>query len=145
MQVITSENQNINFLMKILDILLLSIFYFFSVLGLEIPPNIVIIAVIGSVSGALVLTYFQRENWLEMIFKVVSSSLSGLFVGAVIHEYFALEKITYIGFNYFITSLLSLIFLRAILSTTEKNAIDWIRQAIQRLFNLQTKDERKRK
>ena len=132
--------------MKIfIDMLLLFVILIGGVVGLDLPAQVVVTALSGSVAGSLVLTYFQRESWLEMVFKVTCSSLSGLFCGAFCQEYLKLEKIAYIGFNYFLASLLSLVVLRALLSTTEKNAVGWVKESVQRVFNLQTKEEKERR
>ena len=144
MQAILGFNSH-NTMQNLLEILLLTTILSFGAVELDLSSKTVAIAILGSVSGSLVLTYFKRDSRFEMIFKILCSSISGLFIGATIQEYSACEKVSYIGFIYFLTSLLSLIFLRAILSFSESNAHDLVKSAIQRLFNLQTPEEKEKR
>lgn len=134
-----------NFMKIFLDALLLVAFVLSGALGLNLPSDVVLIAFLGSFSGSIVLTYFQREKWSEMVLKVLCSSLSGLFIGAGSQEYLQLEKISYIGLNYFLWSLTSLIVLKAFLIATDSNAALLIKNFFQRVFNLQTKEEKEKR
>lgn len=124
-----------NFMKIFLDTLLLILFFASGALGLDVPSKVVLIALLGSLSGSIVLAYFRREKLSEMVFKVMCSSIAGLFLGVGSQEYFQIEKITLIGLNYFLSSLLSLFILKALVSFTESSALKIIKTIFQKVVS----------
>lgn len=104
------------------------------------------IAVGGSVAGAIMFGYFRRDSQkIEQFFKVVASAIGGLVLGTVLQTYFNIENESYRLGLFFACSLLALVVLRSLLSLTENNVADALKNIFQRVFNLQLKEERTRK
>ena len=128
--------------MKVFDALILSLTFSFSTLAIGAEAQAVIVAVGGSFSGAVILAYFRRDSRkIEQAFKVACSSVTGLVCGAAIQEYFKFENLKYVLFAYFISGMLSLVILRALLNLSERNAGQICKDLLQRMLNLQIKEE----
>lgn len=94
-----------------------------------------IAALIGSVSGSFILTYYRQGiSWSDKIIKTLASALGGLFAGAVINTYFNINVIQYFTFIFFFASFLVLIFLRSVLTVAEKNATGIVTVIAQKIF-----------
>lgn len=134
-----------NAAMKIFDFLLLSISLTFSSIAVNADWDNMAIAAGGSFSGSIVLAYFRRDSRkVEQMFKTLASAICGLVLGAAVQEYFVVEGIRYTLLIYFMSGLLSLAILRAVLNATEKNAAMACKHLLQRILNLQLEHERKR-
>lgn len=97
----------------------------------------IVVALVGSLCGSLTLNYFRKSTrGLERILKIIMSAIGGIFIGTAINKYFNVESIQYIGATYFLTSFVILIFLRAILGLTEKNASGIVTTIFQRVFKI---------
>src|SRR3954469_25503288 len=73
----------------------------------------------ASVAGAVVLAYFRRDrDHKEIFFKSACASLCGLVAGAVITKRYEVVAVEYMIAVYFFTSLLSLFFIKGLLSFT---------------------------
>lgn len=102
-------------------------------------------AILGSFSGAVVLAYFDKyTTFVSLILKILISAISGVFVGAFVIRYRQIEAIEYIGFVFFISSLLSLIFFRALVNFWRENSKNVIVLLFQRVFNIEPKQRRKK-
>lgn len=133
-------------LTRIIDAVLLTVAFLFNAVILDASLQSILIAVGGSVSGAIILAYLRQDaRWLEQFFKVSSSAISGIVFGTVIVERWALTAPAYRLGVFFTSSLLSLVVLRALLTLTENNIADVLRSLLQRIFNLKTPAERKRR
>lgn len=103
-----------------------------------------IIAIGGSLAGAIMLGYFRRDSRkFEQIFKIIASAIGGLVLGTVLQTYFNIENESYRLGLFFGSSLCSLAVLRGVLNATERNATEVFKSLAQRALNLQTKDEKK--
>ncbi len=98
-----------------------------------------IVTVLGaSLAGAVVLAYFRRDrNHREIFFKTVCAAICGLVSGSILTRYYAVEPIEYVVAIYFFAGLLSLFFIKGLLSVTEQNASGLIVTVIQRILNTQ--------
>ena len=104
------------------------------------------IAIGGAFAGAFVLGYFRRDSRkFEQLFKVLASAIGGLVLGTVLQKYLNIESPEYSLGLFFISSMLALAVLRSLLSVTERNAAEVVRNILQRALQLQTKEERPRK
>jgi hypothetical protein len=111
--------------------------------GLGIDWHYVALAVGGSVSGSVLLSYFRREkSRYEQLYKMVTSAIGGLIVGSAFIRYREMVEPSYIALAYFICSMLVLIILRTFLSLTEKNAATFTTTLIQRVFNIKLDGEK---
>lgn len=82
-----------------------------------------LVAITSSIAGAFTLTFYRKSlNLSEKVIKILSASLGGFFIGAAVAEYLGLQKLNYMGAAFYLTSFLILVFLRALLSVTERNA-----------------------
>lgn len=132
--------------LKVFDALILSAALVFNSAALGVDWQYLAVAVGGSLSGAVILAYFRRDSRkIEQVFKAICASISGMVIGAFIQEHFQIERPQNILAVFFFASLLSLVLLRSLLVITERNAGDILRDALQRLLNLQTRDERQRR
>ena len=130
--------------MRIIDLVLLTASLAFSSLTLQSDFQSFAIAIGGSVSGAMVLSYFRRaQKRGEALFQILCSTVSGLIVGSAIQEYFADVALKFSLLIYFLSGLLSLLVLRALYNATERNAAEAIKGFLQRLLGLQLPDERR--
>ena len=114
-----------------------------SSIALSIRTEQIVLAIVGSLGGSLVLSYFRREEKFETVFKVLVSTIGGVFVGTAIIKYFELESLEYLGVVYFLTSFQLLIFLKAYLVFTESNALNLIKAFFQRLGKVEVKESKK--
>lgn len=132
--------------MKILDAAILTVAFMFNALILDAEWESLAIAIGGSLSGSIILAYFRRDSRkVEQFFKVICSALGGLVLGTVLQEYLQIETPGYRLGLFFIASMLSLVVLKSLLSLTEKNSGEIVRGILQRVFNLQLKEEKTRR
>ena len=104
------------------------------VLNTDLTQTLIMIG--AAVAGSIVLAYFRRDrDYREIFYKSVCSSISGLVTGAFITKYYEVESREYIIGIYFITSLLSLFFIKGLLSVVEQNASGFIITIFQRILN----------
>lgn len=133
-------------LTRLVDAVILTAAFAFNAVVLDASLQSILIAVGGSISGAIILAYLRQDTRVaEQFFKVACSAISGLVFGTVIIEYWQFEAPAYRLGVFFTASLLSLVVLRALLTLTENNIADVLKSALQRLFNLKTADEKKRR
>src|SRR5436190_15457624 len=108
------HTHTISTLFKALNYILLSTSFLATSLGLDIEARYWLLALGGSLAGSVVLQYVQRENVrAERFFKGLGSMVSGLIIGAAVIENRQIQAPAYIGLTYFITSLVSLMLVRA--------------------------------
>ena len=121
--------------MKVFDTLILLTAFVFNTAVLGDGSHEIIVAVGGSFSGSVILAYFRRDSRkLEQLFKVAASTIGGFVLGTVSQEYFQLTNVRYQLGLFFCCGMLSLAFLRALLSITERNAAQVCKDVISRLF-----------
>lgn len=132
--------------MKAFDLAILTATFIFNTLVLGLDWQYVAIAAGGSFSGAIILAYFRRDDRKgEQVFKTLCAAIAGIVTGAAIEEWFDPMNPKAILGLFFMSGLLSLAMLRALLNLTEKNAAEISRSMLQRIFNLKLDDERRRK
>lgn len=132
--------------MKAFDFVVLAAIFVFNSTVLALDWQYIAMAIGGSLSGAVMLAYFRRDPRKgEQVFKTLCSAIGGIVTGTAIEEFLALDSPRYILALYFHTGLLSLVFLRALLSLTERSSADVIRDLLQRIFNLRLPNEQRRK
>lgn len=125
-------------LVKTLKVVLLAGLLFLDAVFLGMNPEQLVTAIFGVLSGSFILTYYRKGlSMSDRVIKILCSSLGGLFVGAAANQYFRVESLPYFGIIYFLSSFLVLIFLRAILSVTEKNATGIVTAIVSRKFKLE--------
>ena len=125
--------------------LLFATFLYTSIL-IDAEWRSLMIAVGGSVAGAVMLGYFRRDaRKFEQFFKVFASAIGGLILGTVLQTYFNIEQESYRLGLFSACSFISLVVLRSLLTMTENNVADALRNIVQRLTGLQTKEERTRR
>jgi uncharacterized membrane protein YfcA len=101
---------------------------FFDAILLDLDKAQIAVSLIGTISGAFVLTYYRKElTWTDRLLKMLASALGGMFVGTALNSYLGFigtqnDNLSYAGVVWFIASFLVLVILRAILALTEKNA-----------------------
>lgn len=104
---------------------------------LGLPFDYTALAILGSLSGGICIGYFERyRGAIQFLTRTTISSISGLFLGGFCVDYFEIEKLSYTGFAFFLSSLLSVIILRAIVDFTKGNASTAIKEAFRRFFNI---------
>jgi len=131
---------------QLADAAILAVCFAFNAMILDADTQAILIAVIGSISGAVILAYFRRDiSKVELFFKVLASSIGGLVLGTVLQEYLHVEPSAYRLGIFFLCGMLALVVLRTLLNFTEKNSADLLRGIVQRVFNLQVKTEKTRR
>lgn len=132
--------------MKLHDAAILTIAFVFNAFVLDAEWQSLMVAVGGSISGAVILAYFRRDTRkAEQLFKVLASAIGGLVLGTVLQRYLHIESEEYRLGLFFATSMLSLVVLRSLLSLTENNVAELIRGVLQRVFNLRVETEKVKK
>lgn len=112
---------------QVLKVMFFIILFISDILILNIDARYAILAVIGSLSGGLVLTYFEKpSNLIDKIVKVLVSGISSLFLSPAFIKWREIESVEYAGLTFFIMSLLAVFFLRALIAVTKKNVGDII-------------------
>ena len=133
-------------LTRFIDAVILTAAFAFNAAVLDASLQAIVIAVGGSVSGAIILAYLRQDGrWLEQFFKVATSAIAGLVLGTVVIEYFVITAPAFRLGVFFTSSLLSLVVLRSLLTLTENNIADVLKSLVQRIFNLKTPEEKKRR
>lgn len=126
-------------------VLLFATFVYTSVL-IDVEWRSLAIAIGGSLAGAVMLGYFRRDaRKFEQFFKVFASAIGGLILGTVLQTYFNIQNESYLLGLFSSSSLVSLVVFRSILNMTENNVADMLRNIVQRLTGLQTKEEKTRR
>lgn len=129
---------------RVFDAVILAAMFVFNSWLLHVDWPNVLIVLIGSLSGAVMLAYFRRESRRgETIFKVLASAIGGLVLGTVLQEYFVIGSAAYRLGLFFFCSMLALVILRAVLASTERNAADMVKHALQRALGLHTREEKR--
>ena len=132
--------------MKIIDAAILTVAFIFNAFILDAEWQSLAIAIGGSLSGSVILAYFRRDSRkVEQVFKVLCSAIGGLVLGTVLQEYLQIESQGYRLGLFFMASMLALVVLKSLLSLTEKNSGEIVRGILQRVFNLQLKEEKTRR
>lgn len=126
---------------KYLHISFMFALLFFDAVLLDLDKAQIAVALIGTLSGAFVLTYYRKElTWTDRILKMLASALGGMFVGTALNTYLGYigtkedDNLAYAGVIWFISSFLVLIILRALLSVTEKNASGVVTTIAKKVF-----------
>jgi hypothetical protein len=125
---------------KYLHISFMFALLFFDAVLLDLDKAQILVALIGTLSGAFVLTYYRKElTWTDRILKMLASSLGGMFVGTALNTYLGYigterDNLAYAGVIWFIASFLVLVILRALLSATEKNASGVVTTIAKKIF-----------
>ena len=133
-------------LTRLFDTAVLAVFFVLNALVLDAEWERLITAVVGSISGAIILAYFRRDpNKGEQVFKVLASAIGGLVLGTVLQKYLHIESEEYKLGLFFATSMLALVILRSLLSLTENNVAEVLRGVLQRVFNLRLETEKVKK
>ena len=128
----------------IFDVILMAGLYLGGVFVLNTQIEYIITIMGASLAGAVVLAYFRRDRvHREIFFKAACAAMCGLVSGAVFSRYYQVESIEYIVAIYFFASLLSLFFIKGLLSVTEQNASGLIVTVIQRILNTNGSDNLK--
>lgn len=129
-------------IVKMLNFILPTFSFILTAAGLQIDWHYIALAVGGSVSGSVILSYFRREkSRYEQVYKMLTSAIGGLIVGSAVVSYRLMEVPSYIALTYFICSMLVLIILRTFISLTETNAATLTTTLIQRVFNIKLDEE----
>jgi uncharacterized membrane protein YfcA len=122
----------------IIDAMMLSLLYIGGVIALNTDLTYIVTIAGASIAGSVVLAYFRRDrDHREIFFKAACSSLCGLVTGAVITKRWEITAVEYVIAVYFSASLLSLFFIKGLLSFTEQNAQGLIVTILQRIINPQ--------
>jgi hypothetical protein len=130
---------------KAFDTLLVVAAFVFNTAILSPDVEAFVVASAGSFAGAISLVYYRREaSRFEIFLKLVIATLGGFVLGSVAREYFLITNTSYLLGLFFLCGMTAVAICRAVLNTTERNAAAICRDALQRIFNLQTHEERKR-
>lgn len=128
---------------RLFDTVILFATFAFNAIVLDADVMSILIAVGGSLSGAVMLGYFRRDaRKFEQFFKVLASAIGGLVLGTVLQEYLRVDSAAYRLGLFFVCAMLALVVLRALLTLTEQNASDAIRGLLQRVFNLRIETDK---
>jgi hypothetical protein len=131
------------FPMRIFEVLIIFVLYWLNVSYLGEPWDRALMAGGGAFTGACCLAYFRRDpRKTEQAIKIFISSLAGSIAGAVAIEFFHVENEKYCLGIYFVSGLLILALMRALLNMTERNAAQVCRDVLQRFLNTKLEDER---
>lgn len=97
-----------------------------------------------SFTGAVILAYFRREQSRgEQAFKALAATIVGFVCGSAVVEYLAIAVPRYVWLTFFLSGILSLTVIRALLNLSEQHATEVCRDMLQRFLKLQTPEERK--
>ena len=127
-------------MIKNLSLLILCILIWLNsfILGLDIEA--IALTFGGSFCGAFLLAYFRRDkSYSETVFKIASATLSGIICGSALIQYLQITNKSYLIFYHFISALVSLVIIGALLSFSEKNAKEIIITIGERIFNFAPK------
>lgn len=128
--------------MKLFDAISLTLIFVFNALILDPEWLSIALAVGGSLSGAMMLAYFRRDNtFWELFLKVCSSAIGGLVLGTVLQEYLNIEPPAYKLGLFFFSSLLALGTIGAMLSIADKNLAAVLKAVLQRLSGIKLENE----
>ena len=126
---------------KLFNFALPAIAAFLTTMGLEIDWRYVALVLGSSCAGSLIFGYIQPEKRFSyQVYKGLISTVSGLVVGSYIVHRLHYEAGAEVGFAYFISSMLSLILMRTVVSLTEKNSRTFAVTILQRIFNVKLED-----
>lgn len=116
---------------KVLDFTILAAIFVFNALLLDADLQSILLAILGSISGALILAYYRREHSKqELAFKIFASAIGGLVLGTVLQTYLHIEHPSYVLGLFFTSSMLSLVVLRTLLNFTEQNAVEALKTIV---------------
>jgi len=145
MKVMQTDMDN-SLVTKLFEYGILTATFLFNALVLDADVLNLVIAILGSISGAIILAYFRRDARRgEQALKVLCSAIGGFVLGTVLQKYLHIEAPEYKLGLFFTSSMLALIVLRSVLSLTENNVADMLRNVFQRLLGRQLKEERTRR
>jgi len=123
--------------MKALYLVLSTSSFVLTSIGLAVDWQYIALAVGTSVCGSLVLAYIRPEKtfWRQVV-KGLMATIVGLVFGSAIIENRGIETPEYVGLTYFLTSLLALIIIRALVALTEAKAGSVVVTIVQRILNV---------
>ncbi len=128
--------------MKILDTLLVVSAFALNTMLIAADWQGFAVAAGGSFAGSITLVYYRREaSRFEIFLKLIVSTMGGFILGTVFQEYFPVQSIGKQLGLFFFFGMGSVAICRAILSTTERNAGEVCKAALQRIFNLRLAHE----
>ncbi len=111
----------------VFDFVFLTTLYIGGVITLETDWRYALVISSASVAGSIVLAYYRRDrDYKEIFFKSACASILGLVVGAVVTKRWEIESVEYLIGTYFFASLLSIFFIKGLLSFVEQNAVGMI-------------------
>lgn len=126
------------------DMILMTALYFGGIVALNIEWRYVLTVAGASIAGAMVLAYFRRDRHTkEMFYRSASAAICGLVSGAGLAKWFAIHAIEYTLVLYFFSALLSLFFIRALVTITEDNAGNAVILILQKILRMHDKAELK--
>ncbi len=124
-----------NLIKNLFDFCLLTSLYVGGILTLGTDWQYVLAISSASVAGSIVLAYFRRDrDYKEIFFKSACASILGLVVGAVSTKYYNIEATEYVIGVYFFASLLSIFFIKGLLSFVENNATQMVITVFQKFL-----------
>lgn len=123
--------------MKIFDLIVIGTVFLMQTLLFAPEWQNFLIAVVGSLTGSIILAYFRREidKW-ELLLKVFCSAIGGFVLGTVLCTYFNITNPNYRLGLFVATAMLALTILRALLNLTERNGQEVVRDVLQRLLGV---------
>lgn len=131
---------------RIVEFSFLAAVFLLNALVLDARYENILLAVSGSLAGALMLTYYRREKIkAEMAFKVLASAMGGIVFGSVAQAYFEITHPSYLLGLFFISSILSIALIKAVLNFTDQNASEFIKTVVHRMFGFEVKSVKEKK
>jgi len=127
--------------MKLLNFILPSISFALTSFGLEIDLPYICLAIGSTAAGSMLLNFYRPEKTLgRTVYKSIMAAVAGVVFGSALIAWRQVEAPPYVAMYYCLASMLSLMFLKSVVTFGEANSDSLIRTVIQRVFDIPVKD-----
>src|SRR6478735_5689451 len=128
--------------MKLLNFILPSISFALTSFGLDVDLPYVCLAIGSTAAGSMLLNFYRPEKTIgRTVYKSIMAAVAGVVFGSALIAWRQVEAPPYVAMYYCLASMLSLMFLKSVVTFGEANSDSLIRTVIQRVFDIPVKGD----